>query len=89
MALATTGSRGWRAMPRGCPDERDRFGWRRGFRRRRRFGDRMAALLGPGPISGIDGRCSAGEHWPEALLERRTGKRTDDPVDLVPVADHD
>jgi hypothetical protein len=45
--------------------------------------------LAPVPISGIDGRCSAGEHRCEALLERGTGKRTDDSVDLVPVVDHD
>src|SRR5690349_18158676 len=35
------------------------------------------------------GRGSAGENRPEPLLERRTRERTDDPVYLAPVADHD
>ena len=38
---------------------------------------------------GSDCGSSAGEPRCEPLLERRTRKRTDDPVDLVPVADYD
>ena len=39
--------------------------------------------------SGVTARGLAGEYRPEPLLERRTGKRADDPVYLAPVAKYD
>jgi hypothetical protein len=38
---------------------------------------------------GIDSRKSGCQHGPESLLEGGTRQRTDDPVDLPPITDHD
>ena len=45
----------------------------------------ISTSVGGDPIA----YCPDGEDWPELLLKRGARKRTDDPVDFAPVADHD